>query len=79
MFLLSIIHYSLFIAFNTAHIAQSVEHFLGKEEVIGSIPIVGSMKKRLLIFKFLTVGCARERTDKNLEKNYGRERNICAD
>ncbi len=25
-----------------AHIAQSVEHFLGKEEVIGSIPIVGS-------------------------------------
>jgi hypothetical protein len=26
----------------SAHIAQSVEHFLGKEEVIGSIPIVGS-------------------------------------
>ena len=25
-----------------AHVAQSVEHFLGKEEVIGSIPIVGS-------------------------------------
>ena len=25
-----------------AHIAQSVEHFLGKEEVIGSIPIMGS-------------------------------------
>jgi hypothetical protein len=25
-----------------AHIAQLVEHFLGKEEVIGSIPIVGS-------------------------------------
>src|SRR5260221_12100133 len=25
-----------------AHIAQSAEHFLGKEEVIGSNPIVGS-------------------------------------
>ena len=25
-----------------AHIAQSAEHFLGKEEVIGSSPIVGS-------------------------------------
>ena len=25
-----------------AHIAQSVEHFLGKEEVVGSNPIVGS-------------------------------------
>ncbi len=28
-----------------AHIAQSVEHFLGKEEVTGSIPVVGSRKK----------------------------------
>ena len=36
-------YYSLFIAFEIAHIAQSVEHFLGKEEVIGSIPIVGSI------------------------------------
>ena len=27
-----------------AHIAQSVEHFLGKEEVTGSIPVVGSME-----------------------------------
>ena len=26
-----------------AHIAQSVEHFLGKEEVTGSSPVVGSM------------------------------------
>ncbi len=26
-----------------AHIAQSVEHFLGKEEVTGSIPVVGSI------------------------------------
>jgi hypothetical protein len=26
-----------------AHVAQSVEHFLGKEEVTGSIPVVGSM------------------------------------
>ena len=28
---------------NFAHIAQSVEHFLGKEEVTGSIPVMGSM------------------------------------
>jgi hypothetical protein len=27
----------------TAHVAQSVEHFLGKEEVMGSIPVVGSL------------------------------------
>ena len=27
-----------------AHVAQSAEHLLGKEEVIGSIPIVGSKK-----------------------------------
>ena len=27
---------------NEAHVAQSVEHFLGKEEVMGSIPVVGS-------------------------------------
>ena len=26
-----------------AHVAQLVEHVLGKDEVIGSIPIVGSM------------------------------------
>ena len=25
----------------TAHVAQSVEHFLGKEEVMGSIPVMG--------------------------------------
>ena len=29
--------------FFLAHVAQSVEHFLGKEEVIGSSPIVGSI------------------------------------
>jgi hypothetical protein len=28
-----------------AHVAQSVEHFLGKEEAIGSNPIVGSNEK----------------------------------
>jgi hypothetical protein len=26
---------------NDAHVAQSVEHFLGKEEVTGSNPVVG--------------------------------------
>ena len=32
---------------NVAHIAQSVEHFLGKEEVTGSNPVMGS----LLLYK----------------------------
>ena len=27
-----------------AHVAQSVEHILGKDEVTGSIPVVGSMR-----------------------------------
>jgi hypothetical protein len=31
--------------FQAAHIAQAVEHFLGKEEVIGSSPIVGSIQQ----------------------------------
>ena len=31
-----------------AHIAQSVEHFLGKEEVIGSIPIVSTIYWQLM-------------------------------
>ena len=30
-----------------AHIAQVVEHFLGKEEVIGSNPIVSTTKTEL--------------------------------
>jgi hypothetical protein len=29
---------------NDAHVAQSVEHFLGKEEVTGSNPVMGSNK-----------------------------------
>jgi hypothetical protein len=29
-----------------AHIAQTVEHFLGKEEVIGSNPIVSTNSRR---------------------------------
>ena len=32
----------LFIPVFPAHIAQLVEHFLGKEEVTGSNPVVGS-------------------------------------
>ena len=31
----------------TAHVAQSVEHFLGKEEVEGSIPFVSTSFTRL--------------------------------
>ena len=33
-------------ALQHAHIAQSVEHFLGKEEVTGSSPVVGSIDTR---------------------------------
>ena len=33
---------------NEAHIAQSVEHFLGKEEVTGSNPVVGSRVEMIL-------------------------------
>jgi hypothetical protein len=29
-----------------AHVAQLVEHILGKDEVTGSIPVVGSTEKR---------------------------------
>ncbi|CAJ2377101.1 MAG: hypothetical protein IBGAMO2_570014 [Arenicellales bacterium IbO2] len=31
----------------SAHIAQSVEHFLGKEEVTGSNPVVGSGRAKI--------------------------------
>ena len=31
-----------------AHIAQSVEHFLGKEEVTGSNPVMSSMEFKIL-------------------------------
>ena len=31
---------------NFAHVAQSVEHFLGKEEVTGSIPVVSTIDVR---------------------------------
>ena len=32
-----------------AHIAQSVEHFLGKEEVTGSNPVMSSIFRILLV------------------------------
>ena len=33
----------------SAHVAQSVEHLLGKEEVVGSIPIVSTTAIEYLI------------------------------
>jgi hypothetical protein len=33
----------------SAHVAQSVEHILGKDEVTGSIPVMGSKKRRILM------------------------------
>ena len=49
-----------FLSSERAHIAQSVEHFLGKEEVTGSSPVVGSighiMSGRLLLAKALSFG-----------------------
>ena len=37
-----------------AHVAQLVEHVLGKDEVIGSNPIVGSSIERLVL-KFIGI------------------------
>ena len=34
---------------NRAHIAQQVEHFLGKEEVTGSSPVMSSIFNRGLV------------------------------
>ena len=32
-----------------AHVAQEVEHFLGKEEVTGSSPVVGSSAIKIML------------------------------
>jgi hypothetical protein len=42
----AISHYASLIAHHggIAHVAQSAEHFLGKEEVTGSIPVMGFEK-----------------------------------
>ena len=46
--IVSLVAYGLsLVALFYAHIAQSAEHFLGKEEVIGSIPIMGSKVETL--------------------------------
>ena len=37
----------------SAHIAQSVEHFLGKEEVIGSNPIVSTRLGAIVLWRTL--------------------------
>ena len=34
-----------------AHVAQSVEHVLGKDEVTGSIPVVGSIFENETVLK----------------------------
>jgi hypothetical protein len=46
----------------SAHLAQSVEHFLGKEEVDGSIPLVGfdhkqKKRKQKALFLFVITLC----------------------
>jgi hypothetical protein len=40
--------FALFTFRVAAHIAQSAEHFLGKEEVTGSIPVMGSIMKPVI-------------------------------
>jgi hypothetical protein len=40
-FTLITVHYLLFTVMS-AHVAQSAEHILGKDEVTGSIPVMGS-------------------------------------
>ena len=34
---------SIWASFGAAHVAQSVEHILGKDEVTGSNPVMGSI------------------------------------
>ena len=53
-FLLTIAYNSILylIVLNFAHVAQSVEHILGKDVVAGSIPAVGLLLK-ILIFNNL--------------------------
>jgi hypothetical protein len=42
MYLKLLIHnFSLLTGVEGAHVAQSVEHILGKDEVTGSIPVMG--------------------------------------
>ena len=45
---MSVFHYASLITDQglIAHVAQSAEHFLGKEEVTGSIPVMGFEKGR---------------------------------
>jgi hypothetical protein len=44
---LSTHNFTLF-TFKGAHVAQSVEHILGKDEVTGSIPVMGFEKKHVI-------------------------------
>ena len=37
-----------------ANLAQLVEHFIRNERVVGSIPIVGSAEKRVILFLSIT-------------------------
>jgi hypothetical protein len=39
-----------------AHVAQEVEHLLGKEEVTGSSPVVGSIYMKKDLFKGFKIG-----------------------
>ena len=39
--------------YSSAHVAQSVEHFLGKEEVTGSNPVMSSRFSAVAGFEFL--------------------------
>ena len=53
-----------------AHVAQSVEHVLGKDEVTGSIPVVGSTSGPLEGLRNMGEGrCSRGFADKNLREH----------
>ena len=41
----------------TAHVAQSAEHILGKDEVTGSIPVMGFERQLKLTAGRLLVNC----------------------
>ena len=42
---------------NYAHVAQTVEHFLGKEEVTGSSPVVGLITSGEKMKDVITLAC----------------------
>jgi hypothetical protein len=54
------LHYYYLVLQELAHVAQLVERILGKDEVTGSIPVVGSMVTPVAILEQLFNGLRRQ-------------------